>query len=458
MQSKITTHLISSHLKSNPLFHHVMAANPSVREMAPKIVSYKYSADLATLKSWFYSFDKKDNRQRAVDRVKSFQSRGKLPHAVECTALFTSLILSDPNTSTRNVKQYDSNMLQLSYSMALIRFVNGLLDPFQQGSYAISLHHLARNLGLPSFFVEVRHMGTHEQLPNLDILRIATGRAINWLFDHYWTTIDDTTETVLTTEKKIVNIASKIETNLKTYKKIRKLDLDRAYDKNDDTDSGLKYWKAVQKLRQLLTSNEEFISILLKNNYLIYNKIDPEDSKKKLKFNNLLTKLYKPLLDECGPKFKVRLFHALLEFVDGNTSEFESVQAQEWIKYVISDLLLLPKYDFNYEDLSIVTTKDELCTLLISVISQVSVSQQRRSLSIIEAHIDPNVSSDIVSRIAELKRQAKLSSFAKVPSLDDILGLDPVDTAPPAKKAKTTNNGFVFEEHLYWEPRPFGVC
>lgn len=435
-----------------------MAATPSVRETAPKIVSYKYSADLSVLKSWFYNFDQKDNRQRAVDRVKSFQSRGKLPHAVECTALFTSLILSDPNTSTRSVKQYDSNILQLSYSMALIRFVNGLLDPFQQGSYAISLHHLARNLGLPSFFVEVRHMGTHEQLPSLDILRIATGRAINWLFDHYWTTIDDTTETVVTTEKKNVNIASKIESNLKSYKKIRKSDLDKAYDKTDDSDSGLKYWKAVQKLRQLLTSNEEFINILLKKNFLLYNKVDPEDSNKKLKFNNLLTKLYKPLLDECGPKFKVKLFHSLLEFVDGNISEFEAVQAQEWIKYIITDLLLLPKYDFSYENLSIVATKDELCTLLIKVISQVSVSQQRRALSLMESQIDPEVSSDIVAKIAELKKQAKLNSFAKVPSLDDILGLDPVESAPPAKKVKVANNGFVFEEHQYWETRPFGIC
>lgn len=435
-----------------------MAATPSARETAPKIVSYKYSADLSILKSWFYNFNQKDNRQRAVDRVKSFQSRGKLPHAVECTALFTSLILSDPNTSTRSVKQYDSNILQLSYSMALIRFVNGLLDPFQQGSYAISLHHLARNLGLPSFFVEVRHMGTHEQLPSLDILRIATGRAINWLFDHYWTTIDDTTETTVSTEKKNVNIASKIESNLKSYKKIRKLDLDKAYDKTDDSDSGLKYWKAVQKLRQLLASNEEFINILLKKNFLLYNKVDPEDSNKKLKFNNLLTKLYKPLLDECGPKFKVKLFHALLEFVDGNASEFEAVQAQEWIKYMITDLLLLPKYDFSYENLSVVTTKDELCTLLMSVISQVSASQQRRALSLMESQIGPEVSSDIVTKIAELKKQAKLNSFAKVPSLDDILGLDPVESAPPAKKVKVANNGFVFEEHQYWEARPFGIC
>lgn len=453
-----------------------MATREYPRELAPKIVNYKYTSDLATLKDWFYNFDKSDNRQRAVDRVKSFQSRGKLPHGVECTALFTSLILSDPTTSTKSVKQYDSNVLQLSYSMALIRFVNGLLDPFQQGSYAISLHHLARNLGLPSFFVEIRHMGTHEQLPNLDILRIATGRAINWLYDHYWTAIDDIItgdgKLEVSGEKKDVNVVSLIEANLKTYKRIRKMDLEKIYDNNDTSEQGLRYWKAIRNLKHLLTKSDELSRILLMKNFLIYNndKLAQEESGKKFKFNGLLIKLYKPLLDEIGPKFKVKLLHVFLDYVNdfndksaGFVHENELLQAQEWIKYLITDVLLLSEYDFNYEDTSIVTTKDELYALLISIVSQYSASQQRKSFSVIESQIDNDVSSDIVTKIDQLKKQAKLDSFAKVPSLDDILGLEPtkrplesLESAP--KRLKKESKGFLFEEHEMWEPLPFGVC
>ena len=156
----------------------------------PTIVCYRDVQELVILKDWLYNFDdSRDNRYRAIQKVKALSSRGKLPHAIESTSLLTSIILTDPSEGGSN---NDSNVLQLSYTMALIRFVNGLLDPFQQSNFAIPLHQLAKNLNLPSFFVELRHMGTHESLPNLNILRIASRQALNWLYDNYWNHVEET--------------------------------------------------------------------------------------------------------------------------------------------------------------------------------------------------------------------------------------------------------------------------
>ena len=51
------------------------------------------------------------------------------------------------------------------------RFVNGFVDQAQRGMYAASAAAVAEQLGLPGWFVELRHAGTHDQLPTLQLLR-----------------------------------------------------------------------------------------------------------------------------------------------------------------------------------------------------------------------------------------------------------------------------------------------
>lgn len=61
--------------------------------------------------------------------------------------------------------------LRQSYSLALIRVVNGLVDPLQQGTYARPIASIAAQIGLPLWLVELRHASTHEELPSLELLR-----------------------------------------------------------------------------------------------------------------------------------------------------------------------------------------------------------------------------------------------------------------------------------------------
>lgn len=81
--------------------------------------------------------------------------------------------------------------LRQCYSTAIIRLVNGLVDPLQSGVYARSIASIAAQLGLPGWLVEVRHAATHEELPSLEVLREAAREVISFLMFTTWNFLID---------------------------------------------------------------------------------------------------------------------------------------------------------------------------------------------------------------------------------------------------------------------------
>lgn len=71
--------------------------------------------------------------------------------------------------------------LRQTYAIAIIRMVNGLVDPLQSGPYARSIAAIATQLGLPSWLVELRHAATHEDLPSLELLREAAREVVGYI-------------------------------------------------------------------------------------------------------------------------------------------------------------------------------------------------------------------------------------------------------------------------------------
>jgi ribosomal biogenesis protein LAS1 len=65
-------------------------------------------------------------------------------------------------------------------------FVTGLLDSHQDKRRKSSMYSIAKTLGLPATYVELRHQATHEELPSLPKLRIAARKALKWIWDFYW--------------------------------------------------------------------------------------------------------------------------------------------------------------------------------------------------------------------------------------------------------------------------------
>lgn len=64
--------------------------------------------------------------------------------------------------------------------------MNGLVDQAQKGAFASSAVGVAESIGLPPWFVELRHSATHDKLPSLVLLRSGRNQALDWLFHNYW--------------------------------------------------------------------------------------------------------------------------------------------------------------------------------------------------------------------------------------------------------------------------------
>lgn len=87
------------------------------------------------------------------------------------------------------------------------------------------MYSIAKNIGLPATYVELRHQATHEELPSLPILRAAAQRALVWIWSFYWKGIDVKTPTL---------DLSKCRAALKEYRKWR-LESLRTQDSEDRT-------------------------------------------------------------------------------------------------------------------------------------------------------------------------------------------------------------------------------
>lgn len=104
-----------------------------------------------------------------------------LPHALESVLALLVVIVQDqqhPPVSALAVRH--------AYAAAVIRLVNGLVDPLQAGAYARPITAIAQQLGLPAWLVELRHAATHEDLPSLELLREAARQAMAWLLHNYF--------------------------------------------------------------------------------------------------------------------------------------------------------------------------------------------------------------------------------------------------------------------------------
>ncbi|KAH6680395.1 Las1-like-domain-containing protein [Halenospora varia] len=120
-----------------------------------------------------------ENRKYAVELVSVWMQRGNCPHLVESTALLTAACLNDQ-------RENSTYCVRAAYASAFCRFVTGLLDSHQTKLRKQSMYSIAKSIGLPATYVELRHQATHEELPSLTKLRSASQKALRWIWENYW--------------------------------------------------------------------------------------------------------------------------------------------------------------------------------------------------------------------------------------------------------------------------------
>ncbi|KAG7099565.1 hypothetical protein E1B28_001397 [Marasmius oreades] len=133
--------------------------------------------------SWIFTDETDLNSRRcAINRLAAWKAITQLPHALESTHEILSVIIQDSKIEDPSCFL----PLRQSYAAALVRFVNGLVDPLQFGVYARSIASIASQLDIPLWLVELRHAATHEHLPSLELLREGARQAMSWLLQNYW--------------------------------------------------------------------------------------------------------------------------------------------------------------------------------------------------------------------------------------------------------------------------------
>lgn len=77
------------------------------------------------------------------------------------------------------------DMLAMLYCMAIIRLVNGVVEKTRKKT-EVSLAVAADAIGIPRMLIDIRHEGSHRELPALQIVRSASLKALDWLISYYW--------------------------------------------------------------------------------------------------------------------------------------------------------------------------------------------------------------------------------------------------------------------------------
>jgi hypothetical protein len=264
-----------------------------------------------------------------VRRVKAWANRAKLPQSVEATANLVEVGLQDQRNSTCSERE-----LSLLICMALIRFVNGVVDAAQKGNVAASALGIAEQLDLPIWLVEIRHQATHDRIPPISQLRPARLRALEWLRVQYWevqaTAVQDTEETLLGL--------------LTAYHDTR-----RGILMNGENGTA-KLQKLLHSLTSMLTSDNYpglLFPALLQPGLLV-----SLDSEHQVGYNteyledDYIIKIWEPLLRSCETKwngFSGSLFQYILDEYRAN-SEHEIPlywsTLNTWCKFLISQFML----------------------------------------------------------------------------------------------------------------------
>ncbi|GMG33889.1 unnamed protein product [Ambrosiozyma monospora] len=463
------------------------------------VTPYKSLQDLRQLKDWFYPnsnsektnlkiFEKIqnhtpesdkliDNRQRAIQKVAAYKARGNIPHSIDATCLLTASILLDEKLTTGQVS-FDETPINLSYTMSIIKFVNGLLDPLQKSQFAMSLHKCAEILKLPSYFVEVRHMGTHEFMLSLEMLRLAAKNALVWLEDNYWKeAIQEDKDSDADAEEEDLDInqgklaLAELKRNMKVVRSIRREDLHKFYKVGDSTEQGTKYWEAMDFIKGF--DRQQLINFLILNSCLV---IKGNLTQKQI---NGIRLLYKPVLEHLGPEVVRDLFDAFLEIVNRDQyaeydadldlmimvgdaklyiakDESQVDQMESWLTYFVSNSLKFSN-ELHFVNLD---TAEGIFKQLAKTVSGVNIRLMRCFLAENEQLLKNLKIAGKVGSLISTMDKFYVAPSEKLPlrkrSLDDVV--DPVDKKAKIEEAPEQARLFLFEPYDDWKPTPFGVC
>ncbi|XP_022881335.1 uncharacterized protein LOC111398591 isoform X2 [Olea europaea var. sylvestris] len=128
-----------------------------------------------------------DSINAALQRISTWRSRGCIPVVIEVTASIIEIQQKDPffRDDLSEGALQSQEMLSMLYCMAIMRLVNGVVEKTRK-KMEISIGEAANAIGIPRMLIDIRHEGSHRDLPSLQLVRLASMKALDWLKSYYW--------------------------------------------------------------------------------------------------------------------------------------------------------------------------------------------------------------------------------------------------------------------------------
>ncbi|GAB0096151.1 uncharacterized protein DMENIID0001_116270 [Sergentomyia squamirostris] len=120
------------------------------------------------------------SQRKSLNRIKLWRSRlmSLTPAGILATLTILEVKLKD---ESGELNQHD---LRVMYSTAIVRFLNSVHSTSRSSK---SLYSVAKEVGLSSYIVDLRHSCSHGQtLPSLKTFRQVTSYCLQWLKSFYW--------------------------------------------------------------------------------------------------------------------------------------------------------------------------------------------------------------------------------------------------------------------------------
>ncbi|KAK6137210.1 hypothetical protein DH2020_029047 [Rehmannia glutinosa] len=123
----------------------------------------------------------------ALQRISTWRSRGCIPVAIDVTASIVEIQQKDPyfRNDLNDSSSQSEEMLAMLYCMGIMRLVNCVIEKNRKKN-EISIGEAADAIGIPRMLIDIRHEGSHRDLPSLQLVRLASKKALDWLVSYYW--------------------------------------------------------------------------------------------------------------------------------------------------------------------------------------------------------------------------------------------------------------------------------
>ncbi|XP_016987616.1 uncharacterized protein LOC108050436 [Drosophila rhopaloa] len=156
------------------------ATPPATVKQRTVVTPWRDTLEFKTTYDWLFGKTSTPaNRRLALSKIRIWNlRRGNLcPAAVLATSVLVQAQLDD---------QEENSKIQSTYASAFNRFYN-FMSSIIQGHNMSSMYETAKELGLQSFIVDLRHLCAHgQELPPVEVLRNTSEHCLEWLRTYYW--------------------------------------------------------------------------------------------------------------------------------------------------------------------------------------------------------------------------------------------------------------------------------